>query len=289
MFTSGDIEFEAWQTKIYPFGPAKAFAMVSGDQSHHQAIATETHRMVTERGITEVKEVASLYAHNFATLRRKRAERLHLAPLGLDSESFIARQREINPRLILHLESRLQAAHLGVETIIVGAGSDERLHIYSVGGFEQTADGLEQEVCHETCHDGAGFYAIGSGARQFETQLMLARYSHFFPYHSALHLVYSAKKKAEVSPGVGRETDMFLLMRTGTVAVPPETLEALEKYHQELEKAHDKSLLDTLNEMAQDERMVWWAKPAAPVAPAEGGSGAGPDQIVVSNIPPQDS
>jgi hypothetical protein len=61
------------------------------------------------------------------------------------------------------------------------------------------------------CYNQIGFVAIGSGARHANSQLMLDKYTPYFSFSDALLLIHNAKKRSEIAPGVGRNTDMFLI------------------------------------------------------------------------------
>jgi len=92
-----------------------------------------------------------------------------------------------------------------METII--AGMDETgPHIYSID-----SDGVS------SCNDSAGFAAIGIGARHAESQFMFQHFAPHWHIGPALILLYTAKRRAEVAPGVGSETDMFLIAPKGVV------------------------------------------------------------------------
>ena len=68
--------------------------------------------------------------------------------------------------------------------------------------------------------DGVGFVAAGSGQWHAESQFMFSRYTREWDLPEALSLVYAAKKRAEVAPGVGKlETDLVVIF-----SHPPNTL-----------------------------------------------------------------
>ena len=248
MLTSGDIEFETGQTKVFGFSP-NIFAQFAGDSDAHFAVATETHLAVLKNGISSVGEVARLYAQNALSLRRRRAEGIHLAPLGLDTETFISRQQELLPELALSLAERLENEVLGLEAIIAGVDASGP-HIYSVGG----PPGLEEH--HQAvCRDMPGFWAIGSGARQFETMFMYQRYYRFCPFLDALLLMYSAKRRAEVSPGVGSATDVLVLGGDSCGFLSPTAIAALEEHHRTFEEAIAKEMARTVEGLANDARI----------------------------------
>jgi hypothetical protein len=74
------------------------------------------------------------------------------------------------------------------------------------------------------------------GARQFETLFMYRGYSPFWDWLQALLLMYTAKKRAESSPGVGKYTDFYYFKgnEPGSGFLTPECLGALECYYEEL-------------------------------------------------------
>jgi hypothetical protein len=276
-----EVEYETRnRTKIFAFpfsptNPTNIVALGSGDIDTHAAIAERTHQQALETGVSDVGEMARLYAAHFAYLRRERAETLHLAPLGLTLDTFLERQRTMLPSLVLDLEQRLQDVELGVEAIIAGVDAAGAPHIYSVGGFKAGRENAEP-----ICHDHSGFCAVGSGANQFEMQLMFSGYDWAFPFREALLLTCLAKKQAEMSPGVGRVTDMFIIQdKTGFSPFVPEFVEAVEEYHGEFEKAVNAQRAVILERMRQDKRIFW----------EEDQAGSGPPDPKPPDSPPADA
>ncbi|HEY2391883.1 MAG TPA: hypothetical protein VGK22_11980 [Candidatus Angelobacter sp.] len=107
-----------------------------------------------------------------------------------------------------------------VATIFTGS-DDEGTHIYiAEGGSIQ-------------CRDTIGFAAIGAGRWHANSQFMFAQHSRFTPAPETLLLTYAAKKRSEVAPGVGKETDMFIVGRKlGSYArIDVSTLNDLEKMY----------------------------------------------------------
>lgn len=67
---------------------------------------------------------------------------------------------------------------------------------------------------------------------------MQARYFSGTNFAMALSLAHSAKKRAEIAPGVGKSTDMFIVNRLGCAPVAPELFSVVEGSYQEYEKRH---------------------------------------------------
>src|SRR5262249_17485392 len=96
-------------------------------------------------------------------------------------------------------------------------------------------------------HDNIGFAAIGGGSWHAESQFMFARYAKWASMARCMLVSYIAKKRAEVAPGVGSETDMWAVVglrnltlnpvqATPYVHVSPSHLERLDTIYQRLMK-----------------------------------------------------
>ena len=55
------------------------------------------------------------------------------------------------------------------------------------------------------CYDMIGFAAIGIGGWHAQSRFMFAKHTRRSPQPETLLLTYSAKKQAEVAPGVGKK------------------------------------------------------------------------------------
>lgn len=214
MITTGDIEFEPPQTKVFHLSSSLC-VMTAGDTTLQTEIMRDVEIAVAERVVSEpsnwwrVRDVAELYRGYYEEVRLSRAESAILAPLGLDRDSFMTEQASMEPSLVRSLVNELTdyALH-GVQALFVGTDNDGPVllktgspgvypHIYvSHGGTV-------------ACYDSIGFAAIGIGDWHAQSQFMFAKYTRGRPLAEALFLAYSAKKHAEVAPGVGKETDMF--------------------------------------------------------------------------------
>jgi len=275
MITAGDIEYEpGGNCKISWLGvpecPGKILALVSGDAVSHGTIVSRTLNEVLAHYITDVGAVAKRYADNFAALRREQAERASLHPLGLSLDSFLDAQADMNQGVVNDAMERLRSHHLGVEAIIAGMDSTGA-HIYTVGGFNEYGE----EKCYETCHDAIGFCAVGIGGRHFESQYMVFQYNRIWALANAVLLMYMAKKKAEVAPGVGAATDMHYIDNRIAIALPDEYKNALDEHYE----AHSQTVLDawitSVERMAADERLIARPAPPAPTQQANEASSVG--------------
>ena len=146
-----------------------------------------------------VKEVSDWYSFYIDKVKAKRAEREILTPLGLTRETFISRQKELSADLVNKIAYDLVNYRLpGTSAIITGI--DRRgPHIFSVNNGAVV------------CQDAGGFAAIGVGSYHANSYMMFARHSRDATVSQTLLRTLAAKKRAEVAPGVGAESDMFII------------------------------------------------------------------------------
>ena len=205
MLTAGDIEFEPAKASKIRAVTSSIYVTYAGDSAFFAEIYADLRSCVLGKIALEphkwlaVKDVVDFYSACRNSLKLKRAEASLLAPLGLDRDSFLVKQKLLNEELASQLSRELINFQVpGLDVIF--AGIDENgPHIYSI----------EDEYVQ--CHDMIGFASIGSGSRHAESQFMLARYSGTSLVSEALFLTYIAKKRAEIAPGVGTETDVYMI------------------------------------------------------------------------------
>jgi hypothetical protein len=238
MMTSGDIEFEpdlpkisesppvnSWDTanpKIHVVTSSIVF-MTAGDSGLQAEIMADARRNISERIKREpskwldVKDAVDSYLEAYNKAKAARVRDAVLVPQGLDVDTFISRQSEMNSEFILDITRRIHRFESdfrevrGVETIITGIDNSGS-HIYAV--FKSASGD------HVTCCDSIGFAAVGIGGRHAESQFMMSGHNPHSNREETLLLTYMAKKRSEVAPGVGHGTDMFVMGPTpGSVAM----------------------------------------------------------------------
>lgn len=210
MLTAGDVQFQPPTPKCFPL-TTSIVLMTAGDMLVQAELVSEMNEQVLsllsadpKPDWLKVHDMAVMYADMYAGLKAKRAEADILKPLGLTLETFIARQNQLSQQLVSQIATELIGKNLpGVEAILAGIDRTGA-HIYTV------ANGTVN------CHDAVGFAAIGSGWYHANSQLMFARHGKQASFGRTLALIYTAKKRAEVAPGVGAETDMFAIRGLGS-------------------------------------------------------------------------
>ena len=228
MLSAPDIKFEPPQSKIYSFGK-NVIALLAGDPYAQISICYETSlaleaRKKANKSIDTVEGIATLFGDKFSKYRRDRAEARFLKPVGLCVQEFLARHSELDPNFVAQVTSDLKHTSLDAEAIIAGK-DDSGYHIYIV---EDPGD--------VRCADAIAFASIGSGKNHADSQFMLARHSQHASFHTALLQVYSAKKRAEIAPTVGLETDYFYIGAEGAKDLNHELIDSVGRAYEALEK-----------------------------------------------------
>ncbi len=227
MLTSGDIEFEPQQPKLYPVSNSIVI-QIAGDASVQAQIIQPLHYEVglliraNPAEWVKVEAVAELYQKFYDKLRLACAEHDILTPLYLDRNSWLTKQNEMESGLVKDITGRLMNYNFAPIGAIISGVDTSGAHIYV---FQDGAI---------SCQDAVGFAAIGIGEWHASSQLMFARHSPLKSIPETLLSVYIAKKRAEVAPGVGADTDMFAVgPRPGSyVVITPNILNGLEKIYQ---------------------------------------------------------
>jgi hypothetical protein len=208
MLSSGDIQFEptanTYPSKVIPL-TRSIVAMTAGDAGLQTEILHEVHQVVNARVMSQpdnwwnVKDAVDVYVNFYNFFKLKRARERVLAPLGLDEKTFVSKQQTMSKEFVTQITQEMINFEMPpVATIITGV-DNFGAHIYAIH---------DNQIL---CCDAIGFASIGIGARHAESQFMLRGHTRLTPMPETALLTYSAKKKSEVAPGVGKGTDMFAI------------------------------------------------------------------------------
>jgi phosphoglycolate phosphatase-like HAD superfamily hydrolase len=80
---------------------------------------------------------------------------------------------------------------------------------------------------------------------------MQAKYFSGNNFAAALALAHTAKKRAEIAPGVGKSTDMFMVTKTGWAPVEPQLQTVVEQTYDEYDKQYSALLGEQYKRLAE--------------------------------------
>ena len=205
MLTAGNVEFQPPATKIFQLTTSIA-VMVSGDMALQAEILSGLRSHIQTLLSAEpkpdwfsVRDVAGWYAFYYEAIKLRRSEKDYLLPLGLTKETYLSRQQELSPELVNRIATELINFSLPNTGVIVAGIDRMGAHLYIVSNG------------NITCQDAVGFAAIGAGAYHASSYFMFSGHARSGTLSKTLLLTYTAKRRAEVAPGVGVETDMFVV------------------------------------------------------------------------------
>lgn len=255
MLTAGNVQFQPPASKAYQLTKS-IVVMVAGEMTIQAEIISGLRNRINTLIAQEpppdwlnVKDVALMYADLYNAMKARRGEIDILIPLGLTLETFVSRQRELAPELVSSIATELIGKSLPGTGAIVTGVDRTGAHIFVV------------DKGTINCHDAAGFAAIGAGWYHASSHLMFSRHGKNGTLSRTLLLTYTAKKRSEVAPGVGVETDMFAVRGLGRF------FEIGDHVIQELQKRYDKAIVgharvEAIAERKADEYIKEITKPA---------------------------
>ena len=184
MITAGDVQYEPQQTKTAQVTP-HTLLVIAGDYSLHSQAAKATLFHFNGDQTASPESIARFYGRKIQEIKMREAEDLCLAPLGLNTDTFLAQQKEMASHLSSRLTEQMQS-YMGadVDALVIGSSGDY-VQIYGVD-----TKGIV------SCFDDVGFAAIGIGAWHAKSRLMQAGYSNRTAFARAAALTFAAKKTA---------------------------------------------------------------------------------------------
>lgn len=192
MITAGppmNMEFEHDRKKIEILNGQFA-VMTAGNALISTDILGAVLANLTNRPTADVTQVGELLKDGYASVRHKAIEENVLRSINYNFQTFQTEgQKQMPIQIFGQVMANIQNYNIGAEFIVVGmVGKAGRI------GFVHHPGAI-------VWYDRIGFHAIGSGA--IHATMSLIGHSFASPLEEGLFRVYSAKKNAEVAPGVG--------------------------------------------------------------------------------------
>jgi 20S proteasome alpha/beta subunit len=201
-------------------------AMISGDALKGSQLASAV-RAVMPAGGTSVQQVAQVLADQYGALRRAQLDAELFGPRGLSLEIFYAQggQTRMVPQIAGGIDQQVMQFNLGIDLLIAGV-DDEGGHLFSV----HNPGGAVNDFAP------IGFASVGSGTLHATQSLIGFRHTSARDLHQTVFSVYASKRRAEVAPGVGLDTDLAIIRESGIHYVAPEIVAQLATLFDEYEQ-----------------------------------------------------
>ncbi len=222
-------EFEHRVPKVRQIGPT-AVALIAGDALTGTRMAEE---VATEKAgqVLSVEQFADALAEKYVAIRLECVEADLLQTRGLSLQTFHQIQQQLVPQIAGSIDLQMQQYDIGVELLVAGVdGSGGHVFtIHNPGGRHQH-------------HDVIGHAAVGSGMIHALQSMIGFRHAAMQPLKETIFRVYVSKRRAELAPGVGRETDLVVITSGTMERLREAAMEELESLYDELQASADEAL-----------------------------------------------
>jgi hypothetical protein len=202
MLTRGTVQTEPQSAKIYNFdAPLPVTVLWAGSPTLFAEVLNPCLSIAKKHPskYTTIEAYVDLYCSTYTGAIGKRAERAILGRLGMTRTDLVS--NKVSNDRAKYLIQAVTEYQLGIDEtveVILAGHDDAGPHIWRI------YDGAP------ACHDVEGFAAIGIGADHADSQLRFAGFTKSASPSEALILAYLAKRRAELSPGVGKATDLCM-------------------------------------------------------------------------------
>jgi hypothetical protein len=151
-------------------------------------------------------------------VENKKIEHNILRPLGISYDKLLTN----DVILIKEDIKNFQRYNIPSTEIIIMGVDDEGPHIYTISKFSC------DYINNVNCHNRIGFASIGIGARHATSQLMFTECNPNCSFSESLLLIHNAKKRSEVAPGVGSNSDIVLVNNSGCISLSSKIVSDLD-------------------------------------------------------------
>jgi hypothetical protein len=234
MFTIGaplNVEFEPPISKIEAMNQT-CLAMGSGNSLHVAEILRRARAKYANSPTQSIDIIGRAVLDEYGILRNEQIERTIVAPsLGPDFIAFRGKGGTLpaylqpQGQIFAQLFMQTNQFNLGAEIIVAGI-DDGGTHVYLITHPGQIIP-----------FDKIGYGITGSGATHASIKLALELHHPKSSLPDTLLAVYGAKLAAEVAPGVGKETEMYVISSKETWKLPDELISSMKSASEAAKRA----------------------------------------------------
>ncbi len=198
--------------------------MSSGDALLAAEVIARTRALIpTGQNNTSILSVAEKLRDTFMTIHLERVEAVLLKPRGFSLTEFKEKgAQQLTPQAYQEVSNQIFNFGINVVEFLVAGIDNAGGHIFRVH-YSGIAGGSWLEWC-----DKFGHREIGSGALHASILLSLEGQFSGLEVNETIYNVYSAKKSAELAPGVGPSTDLAIITSEGIVFADKRLYDALD-------------------------------------------------------------
>ncbi len=215
----GFMEFEHGVSKIGKLSN-KSVALVAGDTLVGSQIVDASRNKIALSSELTILEIAKIVADTYAEKRDEIIESQVFRPRGITRDEFYNDyQNKLLQNIAYQLDQLVANWNVGVEIIVAGV-DDFGAHLYTI-----VNPGTYTDVYQ------IGYNAVGSGAIHAMQSLIGFAHSPYQELNRTIFCTFAAKKRGEVAPGVGKETDLFVISKDGITELSQNQITELEELY----------------------------------------------------------
>jgi hypothetical protein len=230
----GFIEYEHATSKIKETSQF-TLAMVAGNALVGDRMVKETASALAGTS-PRLTDIAMSLSQRYEAVRAERIEHEILMPRGLNYQVFYDRHASLNGQITLLIDQAMMQYNPEVELLLAGV-DDSGAHVFTV----HNPGGPELQ------HDMTGFAAVGSGTIHAMQSMIGFGHSANDDFNDTVFRAYASKRRSEVAPGVGLDTDMCTVAPAGVHWLTKEEMRQLQAIYEDFEKSTSEALTDKLS------------------------------------------
>ena len=190
----------------------------------------------------EIAGIVDILKNWYQHERMRRAEELFLKPRTINAQTFYSQGANIFPKEVFgYLDERFTSFDYGVELLVAGVDSTGA-HIYSVHNPGVAG-----------CWDSLGFHAIGVGQMHAVQAFVAERYDAACSLVECMYVVYEAKRVAEAAPGVGTDTDMYVIIDGKALSVSQDNVNKLAQVYGDVTEPRKQEIQKALEQLEPEQ------------------------------------
>lgn len=232
-------EFEHPGSKAYSLG-STCIGLAAGDALYGHDLFIGCQAMLASRQSPSMAEIAEAVRSRYSALRARTAEEMILAPRGLTMGEFYqgGLVRQLPPEMAFNIDQGIQGARLPLQVMLAGLDSSGA-HLYGVNDPGSIDN-----------YDRIGYQAVGSGETHALLMLVAREHKTDNDLQTTAYLVYEAKRKAEVAPGVGAATEVGIIDAQGIWRVTDDAIAELQAAYDDVYSTDRDRLASAVQELS---------------------------------------
>lgn len=234
----GFMEFEHQISKISKLTD-KSVILVAGDTYRGSKVVDVVKDRLAEIPDNKIQNIANWVTKVYSECRDELIETEIFKTRGFTKKEFYENyQTKLLPQLAFQLDQQVITYDFGVQLIV--AGVDELgSHAFAIYNPGNSID------IHQI-----GYVAIGSGTLHATQSLIGFGHSPAIDLKTTVFCTFASKKRAEVAPGVGKDTDLFIITEQGIKALSQDEIKQLDEiYEQDYHKPLTDNVIGKINEL----------------------------------------